>query len=469
MLTVRSIAASRVVRGALTYVLSPLVSAAVGVALATAIVKSASAATLQTPRVGLAPVVSEPGKLSRDLLRVVEQLQKAPAIDERDDSAPPPPSAPDTLAPGVGLPSAITRLETLLRNASGSQSAAIANAVIALRAAQSALHEAPTEQVSFNYSKITYDLKTAQSQLKLASSVPNATQLNAALADVQRNLVLISQRMAKDVLDAARRAGVSQDRLASSQLSFQRGQAALSSLAYGVAIGHFGDSLGLAANTITFDVERFQQNIIDALDGKTVGYSLSITFNGQTYNGGYAEGLARTAADAPMTAQSPNKDMHVASVSKTLTTIVTLHVLDALGLTPEEHVAPYLPSDWSLGAGVSNLKFKDFMTHRSGFGQQDVSGSSYESLRALIGKDVGAHSFNYDNDNFGLMRVAVAGLLGIDPVAFPDYAPDELTAAVFLLEAQFLYSSIGVSVDCKATDANPTIQYRFPDTDLSDT
>ena len=44
MLAARSITASRFVRGALTYVLSPLVSAAVGVALATAIVKSAAAA-----------------------------------------------------------------------------------------------------------------------------------------------------------------------------------------------------------------------------------------------------------------------------------------------------------------------------------------------------------------------------------------------------------------------------------------
>ena len=140
-----------------------------------------------------------------------------------------------------------------------------------------------------------------------------------------------------------------------------------------------------------------------------------------------------------------------------------MHVLDTLGLTPDEHVAPYLPSDWSLGDGVSELTFKDFMTHRTGFQQQEVSGSSYESLRALIAKDVGDDSFAYDNDNFGLLRVAVAGLLGIDPVDYGEFAPDTLTASAFLLEAQFLYSSIGVSVDCKATDPYPTIQYRFPD------
>ncbi len=455
--------ASSFVRGALTYVLSPLISAAVGCALATAIVKTAAAATPEKPRVGIAPVVSESGKLSPELLQMIQRMQKAPAVDERDDSKPPAPGTPDALAPGVGLPAAIARLETLLRSATGPQSAAIANALIELRLAQSTLH-AGSEQLSFNYAKVTYGhVKNAQSQLKLASGAATAKPLNTALAEIQRNLTLIAQRSAKGILDTARRAGVSSDRLASAEVSFQRGQAALSTLAYGVATGHFGDSLGFAANTITFDVDLFEQNIIDALDDQTVGYAFSITFNGQTHNGGHADGLARTAYDMPVTLQSPNKDMHVASVSKTLTTIVTLHVLDALGLTPDEPVAPYLPSDWSLGAGVSDLTFKDFMTHRTGFQQQEVSGSSYASLRALIEEDVDDDSFAYDNDNFGLLRVAVAGLLGVDPVEHGEFAPDSLTASVFLLEAQFLYNSVGVSVDCKATDAYPTIQYRFPD------
>ena len=466
MLAARSITASRFVRGALTYVLSPLVSAAVGVALATAIVKSAAAATIAKPRVGIAPVASESGKLSPDLLRMIERLQKAPAIDERDESKADAPGTPDVLAPGVGLPIAIRRLENLLRSASGSQSAAIANALIELRLAQSTLHTG-SEQPSLNFAKVTYGhVKNAQTQLKLASNSPTANVQNSVLLDIQRNLTLITQRAAKGILDTARRAGVSSDRLASAEVSFQRGQAALSALAYPVATAHFGDSLGFAANTITFDVGLFEQNIIDAVDDQTVGYAFSITFNGQTYNGGHAGGLARTAYDMPVTSQSPDKDMHVASVSKTLTTIVTLHLLDELGLTPDEKVAPYLPSDWSLGAGVSNLSFKDFMTHETGFGQWGelgVSGSSYESLRTLIGKPVGDHDFDYDNDNFGLLRVAVAGLMGIDPIEHGEFSPDSLTASAFLLEAQFLYGSIGVSVDCKATELYPTVQYRFPD------
>jgi CubicO group peptidase (beta-lactamase class C family) len=287
---------------------------------------------------------------------------------------------------------------------------------------------------------------------------------NPAVLDMQSQLASIVRRMARDLLDVARRAGVPSGTLAPADASFQRAQSALNQLNYALASDWFDDSLGFAADTITFDIELFESNVIAAMSGEAVGWALSITFNGHTYNGGHAEGEARTAAEiGPVVAQSPNKDMHVASVSKTLTTIVTLRVLQDLGLTPDEKVAPYLPSDWVLGDGVDDLTFRDFMTHESGFAQQGVGGSSYSGLQTLIAEDVGATNWDYSNANFGLMRVAVAGLLGIDPVDYPAEEPDVLTAAAFLVIAHALYGSIGVSVDCAATDASPTIQYNFPD------
>jgi CubicO group peptidase (beta-lactamase class C family) len=155
--------------------------------------------------------------------------------------------------------------------------------------------------------------------------------------------------------------------------------------------------------------------------------------------------------------------MHVASVSKTLTTIVTLHLLEANGLTPDALITPYLPGDWILGAGVDALRFRHFMTHTSGFGQINAA-SAYEGLRTAIATDVPADTtFSYKNANFGLMRVLVAGLLGIDPTAYPQFDPAALTAAAFILYAQSLYGTIGVDVDCAPTDMTPTVQYRFPD------
>lgn len=231
-----------------------------------------------------------------------------------------------------------------------------------------------------------------------------------------------------------------------------------------IATVQFGKAIKLSADTLTFDVGLFELNILDAMNGEAVGYAYSITVQGQLFNGG-ATGLARTAADPPATGQSPNKRMHVASISKTLTAVVTLRLLEELGLTPDEPIAPYLPSNWPLGDGVDELTFRELMKHRSGIGQQAGGGSSYSRLQFLVAQDVGSKSFDYDNDNdnFGLLRVLVAGLLGIDPVDYPEFQADGLTSAAFILESQALYNSIGVLVESNPTDPNPTIQYNFPD------
>ena len=145
---------------------------------------------------------------------------------------------------------------------------------------------------------------------------------------------------------------------------------------------------------------------------------------------------------------------------------MTLRVLQNLGLTPDEEVAPYLPGDWVLGDGVDDLTFPRLHDASQRLRAKGGMTATIPTARCrgVIAQDVGSTGWSYANANFGLLRVAVAGLLGIDPVDYPGEEPDVLTAAAFIVEAQALYDSIGVSVDCEATDANPTIQYDFPDT-----
>src|SRR5262249_39300947 len=139
------------------------------------------------------------------------------------------------------------------------------------------------------------------------------------------------------------------------------------------------------------------------------------------------------------------------------------------GLTPDEPIVPYLPSDWTYDNTISQppnaLTFRHFFTHRSGFGQVNA-GSDYAALQTAIGLLTGPASFNYQNANFALMRALVPRLLGIDPAAYQDLGPDAVAAAAFILYAQQLYSSIGVEVDCKPNDDTPTVQYEFPDSGL---
>ena len=446
MFTLKAFAATACVAGALLAAATPPASAGISV-------------PLPPPS---SAVLTARGDFSEAMLSELERLRGAAKPVEPEDSEPPRLASPDPQTPGVGLPRVMARLGALLESqTTGTIRAQLGSAHAELGLSLSTLHAGSTDTSLRYLVKCALHMTAAQKHLKAALASGGQ---NPAVLDMQSQLASIARRMAKDLLDVGRRAGVPSGTLAPADASFQRAQSALNQLNYALASDWFDDSLGFAADTITFDIELFESNVIAAMSGEAVGWALSITFDGHTYNGGHAEGEARTAAEiGPVVPQSPNKDMHVASVSKTLTTIVTLRVLQDLGLTPDEKVAPYLPGDWVLGDGVDDLTFRDFMTHESGFAQQGVGGSSYSGLQTLIAEDVGATNWDYSNANFGLMRVAVAGLLGIDPVDYPAEEPDVLTAAAFLVVAHALYGSIGVSVDCAATDASPTIQYNFPD------
>jgi CubicO group peptidase (beta-lactamase class C family) len=131
-------------------------------------------------------------------------------------------------------------------------------------------------------------------------------------------------------------------------------------------------------------------------------------------------------------------------------------------LTPDAQVAPYLPSDWVLGTGVNSLTFAHFMTHSTGFGQNNV-GNTYWELKAGAALPVPSTEFSYKNANFGLMRVAAAGLQGFDPAGLPDDLAGIITSALFIIKAQLLFAGIGASVYSGPSEAFPTIQYKFPD------
>ena len=74
-------------------------------------------------------------------------------------------------------------------------------------------------------------------------------------------------------------------------------------------------------------------------------------------------GLARTASDPPTTAMSPYPMTNLASVSKTLTAIGVLQVLAAYGLTIDSPISPFIYSDWAQGLYVSDITFRDLLTH----------------------------------------------------------------------------------------------------------
>lgn len=161
-----------------------------------------------------------------------------------------------------------------------------------------------------------------------------------------------------------------------------------------------------------FRLDEFEQNLIDALEGNTMGYGFIISENGKGVREQFS-GNGRTNTDGQ---KSFNVDqrMQVASVSKMITTLATLHVLDLKGVDVNSSVEPYLPSGWVRGTGINNLKFIELISQTSGLnnvGTQSFNATKYDSLQAYIASGATLpKNRSYSNTNHGMLRVILPRL-----------------------------------------------------------
>lgn len=394
--------------------------------------------------------------LSPELRRLIARVSQAGGFDESPDI--PPQEAPDRTTPSFRLRAEMRALEAILAAIPRSDRS-YAEISQALTAIQKAL---TTFEGTVGGLRPTHLEETLDAIGEAERSLYRVKVTFPWLAPLQHRLAEIAKNITVSIKDRARDAGVAPRSLARAQAAIDLGDAFLADGNYQVAVVHFGNGLKAAVDTIVFDIDLFEQNIGDALDGEAVGYSYAITLDGALYSEG-GVGLARTSADNPETAQSPTKEMHVASVSKMITAVAVLHLLEEKGVSVDDPIGPWLPSGWERGTGVDQLTFRNLMTHTSGFGQ-NVPGSSsgYSALQQLAAMDVGSTTFNYENANFGMFRVIVSKLLGIDPLDYPEFPADVLTSSAFILYVTDLLESVGITADCLPSDGNPTLYYRFP-------
>ncbi len=219
------------------------------------------------------------------------------------------------------------------------------------------------------------------------------------------------------------------------------------------------------SNEKVFSVDKFEQNIRQMLRGQTVGYVYAINRDGQLKKSGDS-GSARISIDGQMD-QSASKRMNIASITKTITAVSVLKLLERRGLTIDSLVAPWLPAGWQRGQGVSTLKFKDLMTHRTGFNSVNAnfnSTLSFNALRDSVATGVvNSQSYNYLNMNFALFRVIIPALWKGLPGA-PSIGEINPTSASFfyrLYVQQEIMDKIGVmNADCINPSATqPTLFY----------
>jgi D-alanyl-D-alanine carboxypeptidase len=102
------------------------------------------------------------------------------------------------------------------------------------------------------------------------------------------------------------------------------------------------------------------------------------------------------------------KEMNIASVSKWLTAVGALKLLDYKQIKLEDSIYKWLPKSWTLGSKVKTITFHQLLTHKSGLTTKDIRyATDYNSLKTCIAAGVvnEAKGYNYSNVNFALFRI----------------------------------------------------------------
>ena len=235
----------------------------------------------------------------------------------------------------------------------------------------------------------------------------------------------------------------------------------------------------VAAATKTFtstphvDLGAFGAAIHAILKSNVTGYVLQVRQNGTVVHNGIWE-WAQTTSDGGK-GWTLDTRMHVASVSKFLTSVAMVKVLDAKGISYDAPIAPYLPAYWSKGMNVDDITFRHLFRHRSGF-KVEGSASDYATMKSKVAagvSDVGSSS-GYENMNFGIMRILIPIINGdisksakfMDDTDLNDKAWDAVTLYLFRNYMQAnVFNPAGVSnVQFKPVSGIPhALAYRFPD------
>jgi CubicO group peptidase (beta-lactamase class C family) len=153
------------------------------------------------------------------------------------------------------------------------------------------------------------------------------------------------------------------------------------------------------------NVGAFGTTMHTILKANVTGYMLQVRQNGNLiYN--LIWDYAQTPADQN---KGWNQDtrMHVASVSKFLTAVGMVKTLDAKGISYDAKIIDYLPTYWSKGANINKITFRHLLTHKSGF-STGGSSTDYAFMKSKVAAGVaGVGSSDYENMNFGLMRILI--------------------------------------------------------------
>ncbi|OBC13430.1 hypothetical protein A5784_31685 [Mycobacterium sp. 852013-50091_SCH5140682] len=241
--------------------------------------------------------------------------------------------------------------------------------------------------------------------------------------------------------------------------------------------------------TPVVNVGKFASAIEARLNNSVVGYSFVV--------GGaavpavkHSAGSARTAANAPALPFLTSTPTGVGSVSKFITAIAAVQLLDrpdaggvqgwnVLNADLDTPMYKALPPYWTLRNDIQQITFRDLLTHTSGLpaeGAQGEPGQDYFSLKKYLSPNPPAGSTPlgprgsaaYSNFGFGLFRLLLPNIVGLVPTDDPGQY-EQQRATQYALQYQAIlndniWGQLNITGPSQGTPAgnNHAFMYTYP-------
>jgi CubicO group peptidase (beta-lactamase class C family) len=158
------------------------------------------------------------------------------------------------------------------------------------------------------------------------------------------------------------------------------------------------------------DVEAFGKEFHAKIKDQVNGYAFQLRKNGApAYT--LIWNWAKTPVDGGK-GWTLDTRMHIASVSKFMTAVAMVRLLDEKGISYDAKIANYLPAYWVKGPNINQISFRNLFTHTSGF-STGGSASDFLLMKSKVQQGInGVGGYGYENMNFGLCRVLLAVING---------------------------------------------------------
>jgi len=242
------------------------------------------------------------------------------------------------------------------------------------------------------------------------------------------------------------------------------------------------------SGTDYLDLENFAENLHANLSRDSIGKFAFAIRHGDSLRT-RASGEKRTASSPPAQAFTIYDRFNPASVSKWVTAIGILNALQAMRAPGESFenvldrpILPYLPPSWNTVDNVANITFKDVLSHRTGLRsktdgtcENGTWGTTHARVREALTttnsvaepithRHWGSKTRCYQNINYGLARVLLAGLAGYRGSTPEEDDAEERIASLFRIYLQAtVFDPCGIyNVQFKEDSLNPTIFYPVP-------